>query len=243
MYLDLYDNITINKKMLKIVGMPAALYWAELQEILQHVFDKKTFNEKGFFPLDRGYVTKEINLTLKQQYECDAQLKALGILDSDENNPDSIRVSVEKYIAVISAEDPKLLKELVKAAKPTRKGKATATEEEKVAKTNAIRDNLIKGLVETEKILYDAEVNWITTIFELNQYAYKMSKSSVAAFVDTIHKTGYDSTAMKEIIDIAANNGYTDASWAIDRYRRDHKVSATKLNSQQRVATAVGMEF
>lgn len=243
MYLDLYDNITINKKMLKLVGMPAALYWAELQEILQRVFDKKKFNENGFFKLDRAYVEREINLTLKEQYECDAQLNQLGILVQDQNDPDSLSVSVEKFVAVISTEDPTLLKDLAKAARPTKSGKKVATAEEKAAKTAGKIATLKKILVEPNKDVYESMCCWIDAIFAAETYAYKMTKATIETFQATLYKFTSDPQVMKQIVDIAAAQAWTDASWAINRYTTNNRVSATKLNVPQKTVVGTGQSF
>lgn len=244
MYLDLYNNITINKKMLKLVGMPAALYWAELQEILQRVFDKKTFNENGFFKLDRAYVEKEISLSLKEQYDCDAQLIQLGIMVKDENDPDSLCVSVERYVAVISAEDPQLLKDLAKAAKPTKNGKKKATEEEKAAKLAGKKATLKKLLVEPNKNVYDALCRWIDAIFEAETYSYKMTKAAIETFQATLYKYTLDPQVMEQIIEIAAAQGWVDASWAINRYQSNSRTNATRLDTPQKVSTGgVGQSF
>lgn len=243
MYLDLYDNLIINKKMLKIVGMPAALYWAELQEILQRVVDKHTFDENGFFKLDRNYVEKEIALSLKEQYACDAQLAQIGILQQDENDPDSLRVSVERCTAIISSEDTKLLKDLAKAAAPTRAGKKVASAEDKAAKTAGRIATLKKILVEPNKDVYEALCRWIDAIFAAETYAYKMTKACVETFQATIAKYTSDPSVAASIVDIAAANAWTEASWAIDRYTKNTRTNATRLNTPQRTVVGTGQSF
>ena len=56
LYLDLFDEIRLNKKLVKIVGFEVAAYWSELQSILKQVVKKQTMDEQGFFTLDREFV-------------------------------------------------------------------------------------------------------------------------------------------------------------------------------------------
>ena len=71
MYLDLFDELRLNKKLVKIAGFEVAAYWAELQSILKQVVKKQTMDEQGFFILDRDFLERETTLTIKKQLKCD----------------------------------------------------------------------------------------------------------------------------------------------------------------------------
>ena len=66
MYLDLFDELKLNKRLVKVAGFEVAAYWAELQSILKQVVKKQTMDERGFFPLDRDYVERETTLTVSR---------------------------------------------------------------------------------------------------------------------------------------------------------------------------------
>ena len=54
MYLDLFDELRLNKRLCKLVGFEVAAYWAELQSILKQVVKKRTADEhvpSGDLPL------------------------------------------------------------------------------------------------------------------------------------------------------------------------------------------------
>lgn len=63
MYLQLFDELRLNKRLLKLAGFEVAAYWAELQSVLKQVVKKQTADEQGFFNLDRDYLERETTLT------------------------------------------------------------------------------------------------------------------------------------------------------------------------------------
>jgi hypothetical protein len=71
MYLDLFDELRLNKRLVKIAGFEVAAYWAELQSVLKQVVKKQTMDEQGFFLLDRSYVERETTLTISKQLKCE----------------------------------------------------------------------------------------------------------------------------------------------------------------------------
>ena len=83
MYLDLFDEIRLNKKLVKIVGFEIAAYWSELQSILKQVVKKQTMDEQGFFTLDREFVERETTLTIAKQLKCEEKLVSLGVIMKD----------------------------------------------------------------------------------------------------------------------------------------------------------------
>ena len=87
MYLDLFDELRLNKKLIKIAGFEVAAYWAELQSILKQVVKKQTADEFGFFTLDRDFVERETTLTIAKQLKCEEKLISLGALARDIDNP------------------------------------------------------------------------------------------------------------------------------------------------------------
>ena len=77
LYLDIFDELRLNKRLIKIAGFEVAAYWAELQSILKQVVKKHTADEFGFFNLDRDYVERETTLTVTKQLKCEARNKEM----------------------------------------------------------------------------------------------------------------------------------------------------------------------
>ena len=120
MYLDLFDELRLNKRLIKIAGFEVAAYWAELQSILKQVVKKQTADERGFFTLDREYVERETTLSTTKQLKCDEELVRMGVAMKDPDNPNRLAISVENMIEIITDEDTKKLKK-TKAVKSDEK--------------------------------------------------------------------------------------------------------------------------
>ena len=94
MYLDLFDELRLNKRLVKIAGFEVAAYWAELQSILKQVVKKQTMDEKGFFILDREFMERETTLTVSKQLKCEEKLIDLGVFLRDPTDPNKISIAV-----------------------------------------------------------------------------------------------------------------------------------------------------
>ena len=150
MYLQLFDELRLNKRLLKLAGFEVAAYWAELQSVLKQVVKKQTADEQGFFNLDRDYLERETTLTLTKQLKCEDKLIAMGVLVKDSNNPNRIAISVTNMVEIIADEDTTKLK------------KSTAVKkDEKAAKTAGIKLNMKRALLETDPELRTAFELWI----------------------------------------------------------------------------------
>ena len=139
MYLDLFDELRLNKRLVKLAGFEVAAYWAELQSVLKQVVKKQTMDEQGFFLLDRNYIERETTLTVNKQLKCEEELIELGALLRDAENPNRIAIGVNAMVAVITGEDTTKLKK-------SRKSSA----DEKAAKIEGIKSTMKKALVETD---------------------------------------------------------------------------------------------
>ena len=139
MYLDLFDELRLNKKLIKITSFEVAAYWAELQSILKQVVKKGTADERGFFTLDRDFMERETTLNLNKQLKCDEKLIAMGVVLKDPDNPNRLAISVENMIEIITDEDTKKL----------RKSSRSTKEESKIAKVEGIKSTLKRAILET----------------------------------------------------------------------------------------------
>ena len=227
MYLDLFDELRLNKKLVKIAGFEVAAYWAELQSILKQVVKKQTADERGFFTLDRDFMERETTLTVVKQLKCDEKLISLGVLLKDSEDPNKISIAVNGMVAVITDEDTTKLK---------RTGKTTA--DAKAAKVAGIKATMKKAILEDDLELRAAYERWIDGMIDAANC--KFTKAVVQVFEKTV--TGYttDKALRLKIIEIATTNSYKDATWAINRIYNPGKFTqtATKL-PEQKICTGV----
>lgn len=228
MYLDLFDELRLNKKLVKIAGFEVAAYWAELQSILKQVVKKQTMDERGFFTLDRDYVERETTLSVAKQLKCDEKLLALGVMMKDA--PNKISIAVNGMVALITDEDTKKLKKT---------GRTTA--DDRAAKVAGIKATMKKAIVEDDLELRAAYERWVDGMVDAQNCRF--TKAVVQVFEKTV--TGYttDKALRLKIIEIATTNSYKDATWAINRIYNPGKFTqtATKL-PEQKICTGVSNE-
>lgn len=226
MYLDLFDELRLNKKLVKIAGFEVAAYWAELQSILKQVVKKQTADERGFFTLDRDYVERETTLSITKQLKCEEKLLNLGVLLKDPAEPNRISIAVNGMVAVITDEDTTKLK---------KSGKTSA--EAKAAKIAGIKATMKKAILETDYNTRLAYERWIDGMVDAQNC--KFTKAVVQLFEKTITEYTQDRDLRIKIIEIATTNSYKDATWAINRiYNPGKFTTATKL-PEQKICTGV----
>lgn len=204
MYLDLFDELRLNKRLIKLAGFEVAAYWAELQSILKQVVKKNTMDEFGFFNLDRDYLERETTLTLNKQLKCEEKLLAMGVLIKDPESPNRLAISVTNMVEIISDEDTKKLKKT-----------SAVKKDEKAAKIAGIKLNMKKAILETDPELHAAYERWIDGMVDAANCRF--TKAVVQLFEKTITEYTTDKTIRLKIIEIATVNSYRDATWAINK--------------------------
>ena len=227
MYLDLFDELRLNKRLVKLTNFEVAAYWAELQSILKQVVKKGTADEKGFFTLDRDFMERETTLNLNKQLKCDDKLIAMGVVLKDPDNPNRLAISVENMIEIITDEDTKKLKKT---------GKSSA--DAKAAKIAGIKSTMKKALLETDYNTRLAYERWVDGMIDAQNCRF--TKAVVQLFEKTVTEYTQDRDLRIKIIEIATTNSYKDATWAINKIYNPGKFisPATKL-PEQKICTGV----
>ena len=226
MYLDLFDELRLNKRLVKIAGFEVAAYWAELQSILKQVVKKQTADERGFFTLDRDYVERETTLSITKQLKCEEKLLSLGVLLKDPAEPNRISIAVNGMVAVITDEDTTKLK---------KSGSAQA--DAKAAKIAGMKATMKKAILETDTELRAAYERWVDGMVDAANCRF--TKAVVQLFEKTITEYTTDRVLRLKIIEIATVNSYRDATWAISRLSSTRSQTiATKL-PEQKICTGV----
>jgi hypothetical protein len=204
MYLDLFDELRLNKRLVKLAGFEVAAYWAELQSILKQVVKKQTADEHGFFNLDRDYIERETTLTLNKQLKCDDKLMTLGVMLKDQENPNRIAIAVNGMVAVIAEEDTTKLKKT-----------SAVKKDEKAAKIAGMKITMKKAILETDPELRAAYERWVEGMIDAANCRF--TKAVIQLFEKTVTEHTADKNLRLKIIEIATVNSYKDATWAINR--------------------------
>lgn len=233
MYLDLYDELRLNKRLIKLTNFEVAAYWAELQSILKRVVKKQTADEHGFFTLDRDYVERETTLTTNKQLKCEAKLIELGVMAKDPDNPNRIAIGVNNMIELITDEDTKKLK---KSTKSTR-------DEAKVAKIEGMKETMKRFITEQDPELRAAYFQWIDGMIDAANCRF--TKAVVQLFEKTVSGYSTDKATRLKIIEIATASSYRDANWAIEKLpRAGARISvASKVPQKVCTGTAENVTF
>lgn len=221
MYLDLFDELKVNKRLAKIAGLEVAAYWAELQSILKQVVKKQTMDEKGFFPLDRNYVERETTLTVTKQLKAEEKLIELGVLLRDTEDPNRIAIAVNGMVAIITDEDTTKLKKT---------GKTSADAKE--AKISGIKATMKRAILETDAELRAAYERWVDGMIDAANCRF--TKAVVQLFEKTVTEFSPNKAIRLKIIEIATINSYKDATWAINKLDGGFKKPGTFIGVPQK---------
>lgn len=221
MYLDLFDDLKLNKRLVRIAGFEVAAYWAELQSILKQVVKKQTMDERGFFLLDRAYVERETTLTVNKQLKCEEKLIELGVFLRDSENPNKIAIAVNGMVEVITDEDTTKLKKT---------GKTSA--DEKAAKISGIKATMKRAILETDPDVRAAYERWVDGMIDAANCRF--TKAVVQIFEKTVTDYTTNKAIRLKIIEIATINSYKDATWAINRLGGDVKAPGTFIGVTQK---------
>ena len=229
MYLDLFDELKLNKRLVKLTNFEVAAYWAELQSILKQVVKKGTADEKGFFTLDRDFMERETTLNLNKQLKCDDKLIAMGVVLKDPDNPNRLAISVENMIEIITDEDTKKL----------RKSSKTTKADEKAAKVAGIKATMKRAIFTQDPELRLAYERWVDGMIDAANCRF--TKAVVQLFEKTVTQYTTDKKTQLHIIEIATINSYRDATWAINKLTNPSNFNrnvATKL-PEQKICTGI----
>lgn len=225
MFLDLFDELRLNKRLIKVAGFEVAAYWAELQSVLKQVVKKQAADEQGFFVLDRDYVERETTLTVAKQLKCDEKLMSMGVMLKDATNPNKIAIAVNGMVAVITDEDTTKIKK-----------SSAVKKDEKAAKIAGIKTTMKKAILEPDPQVRAAYERWVEGMIDAANCRF--TKAVVQLFEKTVTEHTPDKNLRLKIIEIATVNSYKDATWAINRVSGYRGSVATKL-PEQKICTGV----
>ena len=212
MYNDLIHNRTYNVKTARLLGLPASVYWAAISEISLHVVKKKTYDEMGYFKLDRDYIESETGLNIEQQTVCESILAQVALLEVDPKDPNRLRLNQKNWVALVTEDDPTTLNAVSKQANSK---KLSKTEGKKAG----YRRNCYNAIVAFSEDEQKALEKWVDIMVESGKM---FRKDQVEIFQKTLNAFTSDLDTKIAIIEIAIQNVWINASWCIDSYRKAH---------------------
>lgn len=216
MYLEVLaaDNyISVNRKLAQLFDLKTAVYIAELSNIITKVYRKKTFDDQGFFQINREYITERTTLSLEDQLVCDSVLTKVGVLEEMKDDSSRIRMDIELLTSIITSEDTKLLSSVAKKCKVSKVKKSEA-------KVQAIRQSLKAGIVESDSDILKALCDWTDAILDSKNF---LSKRVIEIFQDQLNQYTADKDTKLAIITLATVHAYKDVGWAIQLYEKSRK--------------------
>lgn len=226
MYLELFDELRLNKKLVKYAGFEVAAYWAELQSVLKQVVKKHTADEQGFFNLDRDYIERETTLSIKKQLKCEDKLLEMGVIAKDSDNPNRLAISVTNMVEIISDEDTQKLKKTTAVKK-----------DEKAAKVAGMKITMKKAILETDPDIRAAYELWVDSMIDAQNCRF--TKAVVQLFEKTVSDYTTDKNTRIKIIEIATVSCYRDATWAINRLPGFRSSTPNTPVPEQKICTGI----
>ena len=230
MYVDLmspYNYLQVNTKLANVLNLNCAVYWAELLNVYARVINKKRdelLDNEGYFDLDRKYITSRTTLSVEDQLHCDAAFEKLEIVFQDPQNPNRIKIDIEKMYALIVEDDPSVIKGLQKKAKLKR-------DDETAVKRAMVRNNLQLALTETDAELLDALKVWIEAVIEAKK---PITKASVEIYQKNLNSYTDNKAVKLRIIEISTANSWVEFAYARDCYEKNYKHNGAFIGAQQK---------
>lgn len=209
------DNyISFNTKIANILGLHEAIYISELININNKAIRKNKV-EDNFILIDRDYITSRTTLSIDEQEKIDQELQDLNILKRDKDNNTQISLDFQILSSFLNIEDAATLSK-IKATLKTKQPKAT--------KRQAIANNLKQYIVAENEELKEAYFDWIEGVYS-NPNGF-LSRKSILLFQETIDNyCNHNLDLALTLINIATINGYRDATWAINNYVSNNKIT------------------
>lgn len=235
MWLDVmsqYNTLQVNIKLANLLGLEVAVYWAELMNVYARVLNKKKedlIENDGYFELDREYITKRTTLTLEKQLEIDSGLTKIEVLFQDENDPNSIKLDIEKLCAILVDDSIDAIRDVQKRSKLRREDTARA-------KKASVRINLVAALKETDPDVLTAYHNWIDALLEAKK---PITRQALDIYQNNLNDYTDNKQAKIKILEIATTNAYTEFAWSMKIYEKDYRGNGTFIGVKQKQGSGI----
>lgn len=234
--LDVNNYILVNKTLIKIFGLKAAAYCAELFTIVKKAVSKNKVVENDFICVDRNYIESTIGVDVDEQKQFEDAWETMDLLFKHPSKPDTFTLNVSGFVELISATKGLSKTELKKIKSRLKPQPRASTEEKKKAIANALKSNVVCSNERVMLKIYE----WIDEL--CINVKYPLSNTVVKSFVDTLTNYTKDEEKSISIIQIAINNGWKDCYWAINSYERNIANRPRTTNQSKASASDVDKE-
>lgn len=202
-----------NVPLAHILGLHSAIYLSNLININNKAIQKNKLTE-NFFILDRDYITQQTTFSVEEQKEIEKALLKIGILEKAKDNDNMLSLNITVLTSIMMSPNESLIDNIKRLTKVN-------SQRERGTKKDAICNNLKSFIVCENAELREAYEGWIEGVYA-NPNGF-LSKRSITIFQRTIDEfCNHNLDLALKIIDIAAVNGYRDATWAINVYKKEY---------------------
>lgn len=222
MIVDIIDQKNYNSyniKVAQIWGLDCAVYF-------NTIFNLRDSANLILVDSTTRQIIKDMTmLTSEQQKDFDSRLISIGVIEKIDSS--NIKINVDKYIAIFNTDDIKVIEEVSKVVK------------KKKTKADFAKDELRTLIKTADPELRDCYAAWIDAVFSKQGW---MSRKSVEVGQDLIDKYAQKNTfIIKELLDIAAINGYRDIQWAINKFEEDNKKQKKPVSTNTEIKLATDL--
>lgn len=208
------NYVSFNIKVAQILGLESAIYLSEIMNINEKALRKHKV-EDNFFTIDRSYIEARTTLNTTKQEEIEKTLLKMGILERNEESPNTISLNITMLTSILANPDEKLIKNINKIIRQNAKSP-------KARKEDVIKENLKSQIITTNEELKQAYSKWVDAIFEKDGWMSGEAVLAAQEVVDNFSNRNLDLAL--SIIRIATINGYRNMAWAVKSYKQDYNV-------------------
>lgn len=215
-----HNYISFNINLAHMLGLHSAIYLSELLSINEKAVEKNKIAD-GFFSVDRKYIEKRTTLDKQEQLKIDTVLSEIGILETDKEKNNVLKIQIANLINLLSENNESLVDNIKDFCNKKTKVKITKEQEQ---------SNLMKSFINTDNSeLYKAYCDWIDAVYSKLHWMSKKAVVSAQQKIDEV--SNHDLDIALAILDIATINGYKDIIWAIKRYKETNSIPAYRIKS------------
>lgn len=213
-----------NREVAKRYGLVAAVYIDELINVLVQVKKKETYDpETGFFKLNRHYITDRTTVTADSQYQCDKAFTSDGFLETDQFDPDKLRLNMANFVAVMSNDKVGEIKTVSNTEeKPKKRRDPEAKKKGMIGTMCRFMETLV-----TDEDLKKAYTEWIAACIEQKT----LTKVAVQHFIEDLNSFASDKNTQLDQIRYHASKAY-------NVFYKPHNNSVTRVVATSKPATA-----
>lgn len=225
-----------NRKLARLTTLEVAVYWSEILDIIPHVVKKQTYDDKGFFKLDRQYIEDRTCIQLEDQLMYDSILENMQVIERDPGDSTRILVKLEVMAAILADDNIK------KLDLPKNKTKVSRTQAA-ANKKAAILQTMKKCVSESDEELRNKYESWVDSVYAAGKF---LTKAKIQVFESAINTFTQDLKVKSDLLDLGIQTGWDNAEWIINKYKSpvvSSKPAATVIGTPQKVATSVSDKF